>query len=85
MKFSDPSPEAAALGPARVHFHVVPKDPRDAVSWQFSPQRSQREIASRYAMPLGTIRTRIAPGIQKLVRPVCSVTWPDPSDFPPAA
>lgn len=52
----------------RVQLAKLPEAQRQAVHLAFFAGMSQREIAAKYAIPLGTIKTRLDLGLRKLGR-----------------
>jgi RNA polymerase sigma-70 factor (ECF subfamily) len=52
----------------REHLQKLPDAQREAVRLTFFQGLSQREIAARLSVPLGTVKTRIELGMRKLGR-----------------
>jgi RNA polymerase sigma-70 factor (ECF subfamily) len=55
------------------HMDRLPEAQRQAVGLNYFQGLSQREIATRLSLPLGTIKTRIELGMRKLGRSMVSV------------
>lgn len=55
----------------------LPEHERAAVELRYLSQLSQREVADRLGLPLGTVKARIARGVRRLAHIVMPISGPD--------